>query len=171
MSRKLKRPKFISMAGAIASGKTTLARQIARESGAVLFSIDEWVGKIGRPKNFKEYSDYYFPCWDLIASLSRELLTKGISVVLDFGGNSDKERERTKAAYAGVDCDRELFFLNTPPAICAERFKKRNENPETEIREESLREAERAGIKNIFEPPLPGDGYNVIEIKLEQDAR
>jgi predicted kinase len=161
-----KKPKFVFMGGAIASGKTTLARRIASEANAVLFSIDEWVGKVGSPvTNFKEYNRYYFPCWELIASLSRELLKRGISVVLDFGGNSASERERTRTVYEDLDCEHELYFLNTPSDVCAARFRKRNENPEAQIREESLEEARKAGVTNVFISPAPEDGFNVIEIR------
>jgi predicted kinase len=164
--RHSKETKFVFMAGRIASGKTTLAKKIASESNAILFSIDEWVGNIGRPTNFEEYTRYFLPCRVLIGELARELLQKGVSVVLDFGGNTDNERTWAKSIYHELDCSRELYFLDVPADICANRLKKRNaKNPDKAIRKESLLEAEKAGVKNYFIPPVPEDGFNVITVK------
>ena len=40
-------------------------------------------------------------------------------------------------------------------------------DPENAIREESLLEAQRAGVQNIFIPPAALDGFNVIEVLSE----
>ena len=59
--------RFVFVAGAIASGKTTLAKKIAQESNAVFFSIDVRVEKVGRPlKGFEDYARYYGPCREII---------------------------------------------------------------------------------------------------------
>jgi predicted kinase len=158
--------KVVFMAGRIASGKTTLAKKIASESNAILFSIDEWVGNIGRPTSFEEYTRYFLPCRVLIGQLTRELLQKGVSVVLDFGGNTAYERSWAKTIYYDLNCSHELYFLDVPAEICMKRLENRNaQNPDKAIRKESLLEAEKAGVKNYFIPPAPEDGFNVIEVK------
>jgi len=73
--------KIILMRGLPGSGKTTLARRIASEEGAVVFSTDDfWIGEDGRyrfdPERLGEAHG-----WNL--DRTRRMLSDGRSVVVD----------------------------------------------------------------------------------------
>ena len=44
----IQRPLLIAFCGLPGSGKTTVARELERETGAIRFSTDEWMAELGR---------------------------------------------------------------------------------------------------------------------------
>jgi predicted kinase len=90
------------LCGKLASGKTTLAKRIAEDAGAVLFSEDLWLSKLF-PGEIVHFSDYLSRSARFRAAIEpyvRTLLDRGISIVFDFAGNVQTER-----AWARSLCD------------------------------------------------------------------
>lgn len=108
--------------GPIGAGKTTVARRLADEHGAMLFSLDEWVmqmfgAEAPDPMIFEWWAERCKRCSERIWSISQDLLIRGVEVVLDFGFPRVAHREeyRCRARQVGatvhlhiVDADAEL---------------------------------------------------------------
>jgi predicted kinase len=88
-------PTLHVLCGKLASGKTTLAKQIADQSGAVLFCEDIWLSKLfpGEIATFADYLNRSARFRGALAPHVRSLLGRGTSVVLDFAGNVPQERD------------------------------------------------------------------------------
>ena len=86
------RPLLILFCGLPGSGKTTIARQRERETGALRFSTDEWMADLG--------VDLFDPIRDSVqARLDqrwKEMLERGQSVILEDGTWKRAERDRLR---------------------------------------------------------------------------
>ncbi|MFC4454931.1 ATP-binding protein [Deinococcus sonorensis] len=91
------------------AGKSTLAAQLAREHGAVSFSIDEWMKRLYLPDltpatSLEWVLERTRRCEGLIWSVCLQVLPHGTDVVLDLGPlrREDRQRLRALAQTAGV---------------------------------------------------------------------
>jgi len=105
------------------SGKTTHARQVERELGAIRFSADEWMDAAS------------VNLWDeavrariesLQWALTKQILMIGGKVVIEWGtwGKSERDLLRTEAQQLGAAV--ELHFLDVPLDVLFDRVRKRN---------------------------------------------
>lgn len=105
------RPGLVIVCGLPGTGKTTLARRLAAERGALRLNPDEWMTALGAS------------LWDsevrakveaLQWSLAQDLLRLGHTVVIEWGtwarAERDTLREGARALGAGV----ELHYLEAP---------------------------------------------------------
>ena len=117
--------KIILLCGKIGSGKTTLAKQLEKEKGFVCFSADEKMLKnYGEIHDKNEFREKLTECISQIFDESLTLLKKGISVVLDFGFWTKKERDEAKKIFENFDV--ELVYLKSDDVENLKRISKRN---------------------------------------------
>ncbi|WP_420403797.1 AAA family ATPase [Nisaea sp.] len=114
--------------GKIAAGKSTLARRLAQQSGALLISEDDWMKGLFGPemKSFDDYIRYSARLRATLAPYLVALLRAGNSVALDFPANTRKLRTwmRNIADEAGVSVL--LHYLDLPDESCKVRLRARN---------------------------------------------
>jgi predicted kinase len=151
-------PTLHVLCGKLASGKTRLARQIAQNTGAVLFSEDIWLAHLfpGEIKSFEEYFNRSARFRSAVEPHVRTLLARGNSVVLDFAGNSPKERAwaRSLAAPRGTAI---LHHIQASDELCKRRLRTRNEeHPEGS---QITTEAEFDFITKYFVAPDDSEGF------------
>ena len=123
--------------GPTGAGKTTYARQVADEAGAVRFSIDEWMSALF----WMDAPDPFLPAWAMqrversaamIWRTAADICRRGVPCVLEIGLTSAATRER----YAGLA--REAGFavkLHLVDAPVEERWKRveaRNRAPDAD---------------------------------------
>ena len=149
-------------AGKMASGKSTLAKQLTKRENAMLFEQDHWAETLfpNMIVNVATYLEYSGRINKLIAPIVVDLLRRGISVVMDFPANTRNQRAWFRTIIDAAGVDHELHFVDTPDAICKAQLKSRSAHlpPGTKWTTEEDFEL----ISSHFRAPSPDEGFNVI---------
>jgi predicted kinase len=157
------RPVLHFIAGKVGSGKTTLARRLALEVPAVHICEDQWIATLGgEVKTLRDYVRHSTRCRKLLVPHLRDVLRVGASVVLDFAGNTPRDRAWVRSIFESAGADHVLHVLDTPDALCLERLRQRNaERPEGlfwgEVSEALFHEAAK-----YYVPPSEEEGFRVV---------
>ncbi|HEY4227902.1 MAG TPA: ATP-binding protein [Candidatus Limnocylindrales bacterium] len=138
-------PRLVLVCGLPASGKTTLAKELAASYGAVRLDPDAWELALGiDPFDAAFQARLEGQFWEL----AEGLIALGVSVILEWGfwarSERDEKRELGRALGAAV----ELRFLDVPYAELVRRVADRRANGGLAITE---RHMER--YRDSFEPP------------------
>jgi predicted kinase len=139
------RPRLVLLCGLPASGKTTLARELADAYGAVRFNPDEWESALDVDpfdEGFQARLEAEF--W----KLTQQLLVLGTSVVLEWGFWARSERDEKREAARALGSAVELRFLDAPYEELVRRVVARHADGGIAITESHM-ERYRA----IFQPP------------------
>jgi predicted kinase len=91
--------------GKAASGKTTLARELAARHAAVLFGEDEWLTllevEINSLVDHQRHSKHLKAA---LAPLAVRLLRLEVPIVFDFGGNTPRDRAWVRSIFENAEC-------------------------------------------------------------------
>ena len=107
----VQRPKLMIFCGLPGSGKSTIARQLERETGAFPLNIDDWVAALG-----VDFWDDAFR-HKLERRLYRhflKLLELGQSIILEDGSWKRNERDELRRIARNVGATAELHYFNYP---------------------------------------------------------
>lgn len=147
--------------GKMASGKSTLARTLAQEKNAILISEDVWLSQL-YSEEINDFSDYIKYSSRLKATFSphiQTLLLRGLSVVLDFPGNTPSQRHWFRSIFESVGVDHLLHYIIASDELCKQQLKIRSQDlPEGSA---FTTEAEFEAIAQYFKPPTPEEGFNI----------
>lgn len=158
---------LIFFCGKMGAGKSTLSAKIGRECGAVLLSEDEWLAALypGEIKDFNDYLSYSSRLKPLLIGHVEQLLLAGVTVVLDFPGNTKKQRAWFKKIYSVREIPHELYYVAADDEVCLKQLKQRQkEQPE---RAQFDTEEVFRMVTGYFEPPSDSEGFNVKVVKRE----
>ena len=154
--------KLIFFCGKMAAGKSTLAKQLAARENAVLISQDELSETLfpGMVVNVATYLEYSGRINKMVAPIVVSILSKGISVVLDFPANTRNQRAWFRSIIDAAGVDHELHYLDTPDAICKAQLKARSAHlpPGTKWTTEEDFEL----VSSHFRAPGHDEGFNVV---------
>lgn len=118
--------RLILTCGLPGAGKTKLATQLAADRNAVRLTKDEWLWAVGSTPWDKQVREKVeFELW----RLAREILSLGVSVVLDFGLWARIERDEMRSAARGLGVGVELHYLDVPTDELWRRIEARNSEP------------------------------------------
>jgi len=109
--------------GQVASGKSTLAAQIAARPGHVLIAQDEWTRHLW-PEEMRTLDDYARLIPRLRAALAphvAQLLRLGMPVVLDWPMNTPQTRAWARGILEAAGADHILHVLRPPDASALPR--------------------------------------------------
>ena len=152
---------LIFFCGKMGAGKSTLSAKIARDRGAVLISEDEWLAALfhGEIKDLNDYISYSSRLKPVIRSHVEHILMAGASVVLDFPGNTRKQRAWIKDIYSQRGMPHELYYVAVDDEVCLRQLKQRQkEQPE---RAQFDTEEVFRMVTGYFEPPEEAEAFNV----------
>lgn len=154
--------KLIFLCGKMAAGKSTLAKQLAAREDAVLLVQDDLLDTLfpGLIINVASYLEYAGRINKMVAPHVAAILSKGVSVVLDFPANTRNQRAWFRGILTQSGVEHELHFVNTPDAVCRAQLKARSAHlpPGTKW----TTEEDFTLIASHFLPPSPDEGFTVI---------
>ena len=154
--------KLLFLCGKMAAGKSTLARELAVRENAMLFVQDEWLDTLypNGVVNVATYLEYSGRINKMLAPYLVALLSRGISVVIDFPGNTRNQRAWFREIIELAGAAHELHFLDTPDALCKAQLKARSAHlpPGTPW----TSEADFDLISSHFRAPAEDEGFNVV---------
>jgi predicted kinase len=154
--------------GNIAAGKTTLARKLAAQHGAVLLCEDEWLVRL--EAEIETFDDFRRHARRLRAAIGPHvvaLLRLGVPVVLDFPANTVRDRAWIRSLFEAADAAHELHVIEAPEELCKARLRTRNETKPEGLYFGHVAEETFAPVKSLLVPPAETEGFNVIR----HDAR
>lgn len=154
-------PTLYLICGKIASGKSTLTKQLGKRDSTVVISEDDWLHAL--------YSDQLSSLPDYVrctANLRRvmgphvvALLNSGLSVVLDFAANTVAARRWMKGIVKQSDAAHELHYLDVPDDICLARLHARNTAGDHPF---MVTDEQFHQFSQHFVPPGEDEGFNVV---------
>jgi predicted kinase len=124
------RSKLILVCGLPGTGKTTRARQLEAELGAIRLSADDWMDALSI--NLRE-EEMRGRIEALQWKLGKQLLAAGLTVIIEWGtwGRAERDQLRAEARYIGASVD--LHYLSAPVETVFERIQRRGrEDPPIE---------------------------------------
>jgi len=151
-----------------ASGKTTLARKLAAEHAAALFCEDEWLTLLGA--EIATLADYVRHATRLRAALAphaTELLRLGTSIVLDFAGNTPKDRPWARAIFEAAGAEHRLHVIEASDALCRARLRLRNATKPAGLCYGEVSEELFETVTRHFVPPCDEEKFVVVRYRAE----
>ncbi len=146
------------MHGFPAAGKSTFARRLSEETGAIRLNADEYCGENYTPAELSAAWDECFGhAVDALCRQTAQHIAAGHDVILDFGfwTRASRDNARIRIAAMGAACVH--YYLDTPEDILLMRLG---------AREGGIAARNRANFKLLrkqFEPPA--DDENAVVVK------
>ncbi len=155
------RPTLNFLCGKIAAGKSTLAAKLATADTTILIAEDEWLASLFSEElqHPKDYLRCAKKLRSAIAPHIIELLNAGVSVVLDFQGNTVESRAWMRSLLDQTDADHQFHVLMPPDEVCLERLRARNESGRHPF---TVNEEQFHQISAYFLPPTLDEGFNLV---------
>jgi predicted kinase len=140
--------RLILICGLPASGKTTLARELARRVPAIRLNKDHWTTQLGHDVWDDEFRiRLEAELW----ALAKELLVHGQSVILEWGHWARIERDEKRLGARALGVGVELHYLDPPLGELIVRAERRNASGEWSA--SPITQAHFEQWATIFQPP------------------
>ncbi len=158
---------LIFFCGKMGAGKSTKALELAQMPNTILLSEDEWLSALYPEDihNINDYVKYSSRMKPLMKQHVRSLLKSGLSVVMDFPGNTIKQRAWFKELVVEDNLPYRLIYLQASDQICLNRIANRKaENPERASfdTEDMFRQ-----LSQYFQEPSEEEGLMIEYIIVE----
>ncbi|WP_226501514.1 ATP-binding protein [Pseudomonas sp. MWU16-30322] len=157
----MRAPTLHLMCGKIASGKSTLAQSLAEQHGALVLSEDQWLSRL-YPEQIKSVADYVRCARQIrgvLGPLVIDVLTAGVSVVLDFPANTVADRQWLRGLADTAKVPHCLHYLAVDDDTCRTRLHARNALAEHEF---AASDAEFDLISSYFQVPESGEELEIV---------
>jgi predicted kinase len=154
--------KLYFMCGKMAAGKSTYARGLARTKNAVLLVQDVFLGALypGEIRTIQDFVEYSARVRGILSPHVQDLLSRGVSVVLDFPGNTRTQRQWFRELFEGANVAHELHFIDTPDDLCKRQLRQRS--AALPAGSAWTTDAEFDAITAYFQAPAEDEQFNVI---------
>jgi predicted kinase len=154
--------KLIFLCGKMAAGKSTLAKELARREQAVLLVQDELLDHLFPDEiiDIPGFVRYSTRLKNALGPHVCALLSMGVSVVLDFPGNTRAQRAWFRELCERADARPELHFVDASDALCKRQLRERSKDlPEGAP---WTTDAEFDAVTAYFQPPSEDEKFHVV---------
>src|SRR6516165_10860644 len=154
--------KLIFFCGKMAAGKSTLAKELADREKAVLLVQDDLLNALfpGEITDIHGFVKRSSRLKNVLAPHVCALLSKGISVVLDFPANTRAQRAWFGELIKRANVEHELHFVDTSDALCQTQLRDRSKGLPAGTPWTS--EADFEAINAYFQAPSEDEKFNVV---------
>lgn len=155
-------PTLHLLCGKIASGKSTLAEELAASPGTLIISEDRWLAALYADQ-MRAVADYVQCAAKLKNAIKPHLISllkNGMSVVLDFPANTPTNRAWMMEVIKESGADHRLHYLRASDEVCKARLHVRNAAGAHDF---SATDAQFELITRYFIEPSPDEGFKVME--------
>jgi predicted kinase len=154
--------KLMFFCGKMAAGKSTLARNLAVRENAVLLVQDDFLhalfpGEITDIRGFVKCSSRLK---NALTPHVCALLSKGISVVLDFPGNTKGQRAWFRELIERAHVEHELHFVVASDALCKSQLRERSTGLAAGTPWSG--DADFEAMTAYFQPPSEDENFHVV---------
>ena len=152
---------LIFFTGKMGVGKTTYSKKLAEESKAVYLSEDYWLATIypEEIKNFNDYIKYSSRLKPLLKEYVLTLLISGVSVIMDFPGNTKKQRMWFKEIFTEGKIPHKLVYIKANDELCLKHLEQRRiSSPE---RHNFDTKEVFHQVTSYFQAPTDDEGFNI----------
>jgi predicted kinase len=154
--------------GKAASGKTTLARKLAAQHAAALLCEDEWLTLLeAKIDNLADFQRHAKRLRAALAPHATQLLKLGTSIVLDFAGNTPKDRAWVRSIFESAGANHMLHLIVASDELCKARLRLRNETRPEGLYYGTVTEAVFDAVTRHFEPPSAQEKFHVTRYDAE----
>jgi predicted kinase len=154
--------KLIFVCAKMAAGKSTLARDLADRENAVLLVQDDFLDALfpGEITDIQAFVECYSRLKNALTPHICALLSKGISVVLDFAAATKAQRVWFRELIESTNVAHELHFVDASDALCKGQLRDRSKGlpagtPWTT-------DADFEAINAYFQPPTEDERFNIV---------
>lgn len=154
-------PTLHMLCGTIASGKSTLATQLAAAPGTVRISEDDWLAAL-YGEEMSTVADFVRCSAKLRAAMGAHvaaLLDAGLSVVLDFQANTVESRAWMRRILDRTEAGHRLHVMEADDATCLARLRARNAAGDHVF---AATEAQFLQMARSYAPPTPDEGFEIV---------
>jgi predicted kinase len=149
--------------GFIASGKTTFARKLEQETGAVRFTKDEWMVRLfGNAPPKDTFRDLDTRMASLATDMALKCLAAGTNVIIDEGFWAKEQREEIREKVKAVGGVPRFYYLEVPFEVMKARTSERSENPP--IDSYVIDEVSFDNYWKFFEPPGEDEEFELVVV-------
>jgi predicted kinase len=154
--------KLIFLCGKMAAGKSTLARELAAREDALLLVQDEFLNALfpGEIIDVASFVNRYMRLKNALTSHICDLLSKRITVVLDFAAATKEQRVWFRELIERTNVEHELHFLDVPDVVCKTQL--RDRSTDLPVGTRWTTDADFEAINAYFQPPSNDEEFNVI---------
>lgn len=154
--------KLIFFCGKMAAGKSTLAGDLADRENAVLFVQDDLLEALfpGEVTDIQAFVHCYSRLKTALTPHICALLSKGISVVLDFAAATRAQRAWFREIIERTNVAHELHFVEASDVLCKTQL--RNRSKTLPAGDPWTTDADFEAINAYFQVPTEDEGFNVV---------
>ena len=120
--------KVILICGKICSGKTTYAKNLVKETNAVILSVDEITLALFGQHLGEKHDEIVEKTEKFLLKKSIEILSIGVNVILDWGFWSRKGRKKITKYFADFGIKIEWHYVDVDDETWQKNVNKRNNN-------------------------------------------
>ena len=150
--------------GKMGSGKTTYALKLTDDINGNYLSEDDLLSSLfpDKIKTFNDYITYSVKIKPQVKDLVQSLVKRGKDVVMDFPGNTVRQRKWFMKLINELQIKHQLIYLKTNDELCLKQISKRaKEQPERQKfdTKEVFNE-----VTKFFQEPTDDEGFNILVI-------